>query len=57
MDGSRAHIWLEPAEGKDRKLTAAGRNHWQPRLAHDAASFVHLTCSSHTDQGSPAPDD
>ena len=57
VDGGRAQIWLEPAEGKDRQLTANGRNHWQPRIAPDAASFVYLSSTAKADRGRPGDGD
>jgi TolB protein len=57
VEGGRAHIWLEPAEGKGRRLTTEGRNHWQPRLAPDAASFVYLSSTAKADKGRPGSGD
>jgi TolB protein len=57
VDGGRSQIWLEPTEGKDRQLTANGRNHWQPRLAPDAASFVYLSSAAKADRGRPGAGD
>lgn len=42
VDRGRARIWLEPTEGEPRPLTHGHLNHWQPRVAPDAASFVYL---------------
>lgn len=57
QEGGRSQIWLEPAEGKDRKLTADGRNNWQPRLAPDAASFVYLSSTAKAIMGRPGAGD
>jgi Tol biopolymer transport system component len=57
VDGGRAQIWLEPAEGKALQLTANDRNHWQPRIAPDAGSFVYLSSSAKPDRGRPGSGD
>lgn len=43
VSGSRSLVWLEPAEGKPRKLIDDARNQWNPRVAPDALSFVYLS--------------
>jgi hypothetical protein len=56
-DGGRSQIWLEPAGGKATRLTKEGRNHWQPRLAPDATSFIYLSGSARGTDGRPADGD
>jgi hypothetical protein len=55
--GSRSDIWLEPADGKPKRLTSDRRNHWQPRLAPDAASFVFMSGTAKVVDGKPGDGD
>lgn len=57
VEGGRAQIWLEPAEGKPRRLTSGNRNGWLPRIAPDAASFVYLAGAAKAVDGKPGPGD
>lgn len=57
VDGSRSQIWLEPTDGKPRKLTSDQRSNWQPRMAPDAASFIYLSGTARGVDGKPAPGD
>jgi TolB protein len=57
VDGGRAHIWLEPSQGKSKRLTNDGRNHWSPRMAPDAASFVSMAGPARAVDGRPGPGD
>jgi TolB protein len=56
VDGGRAQIWLEPADGRPRRLTSHGNN-WLPRLAPDAQSFVFLSSQVKADKGKPGTGD
>jgi Tol biopolymer transport system component len=56
VDGGRAQIWLEPDDGKPRRLTQEGSN-WLPRLAPDAQSFVFISGPARASQGKPATGD
>jgi hypothetical protein len=51
VDGGRAQVWLEPAEGKPRRLGKDNRHHWSARLAPDARSVVFLSGSARADRG------
>jgi TolB protein len=51
VDGGRAQIWLEPTDGKAKRLVNDNRNQWTPRLSPDAKSFAFLTTAAKPDKG------
>lgn len=55
VSGSRSQIWLEPVDGKPKQLTVDQRNHWQPRMAPDAESFVYLSGDAKPVDAKPPP--
>ena len=55
VDGSRSQIWLEPADGKPRKLIDDTANQWSPRMAPDALSFAYMAGAAKAENGK-APD-
>ena len=46
VEGGRAQIWRESADGKPQRLTSDNRNNWMPRVAPDANSYVFLSTTS-----------
>lgn len=56
VDGGRAQIWLETADGKARALTH-DRNNWLPRIAPDASSFAYLSGTARAEDGRPGAGD
>ena len=57
VNGSRSRLWLEPADGNPKLLVGDQRNHWQPRMAPDAESFVYLSGDAKAVEGKPPPSD
>jgi hypothetical protein len=53
VDGGRAQIWRESADGKPQRLTSDNRNNWLPRVAPDAQSYVFLSTTTKPDKGKP----
>ena len=54
VDGGRAQIWLEPADGKPKRLGNSDRNNWLPRMAPDAQSFAYIASTARADKGKPS---
>jgi TolB protein len=46
VEGGRAQIWRESADGKPQRLTSDNRNNWMPRVAPDANSYVFLSTTA-----------
>lgn len=57
VDGGRSQIWLEPTDGKAKQLTRDSRNHWTPRMAPDALSFVSMAGNAKVVEGRPGAGD
>ena len=57
VDGGRAEIRLESADGKAKRLVNDNRHQWSPRLAPDAKSFAFLSGAAKPEKGKqPAAD-
>jgi TolB protein len=54
---NRSQIWLEPADGKPRRVAGDKGNQWSPRLAPDALSFAYLSSAARTTDGKPPEGD
>ncbi|HUQ12489.1 MAG TPA: hypothetical protein VM146_19440 [Steroidobacteraceae bacterium] len=55
--GGSSQIFLESTDGKPRQLTRDKHNHWTPRLAPDALSFVSMDGSAKVADGKPGAGD
>jgi hypothetical protein len=57
VDGGRSQLWLESAGGEAKRISHDNRNHWLPRMAPDAQSYVFLSGSAKADKGKPGAGD